>query len=93
MNKNDVFAPGLESAEELYNARVTRILTVDFPRFFAVLTCLRSETGTLGPAGGVLNSTVVPQVEVVVPEGACRKKIRLGLQVCPVLSLSMFSLF
>lgn len=35
----------------------------------------------IGPEGGVLSSTLVPQVQAVFPEGALTKKIRVGLQV------------
>ena len=31
--------------------------------------------------GGVVNSTVVPQVQAVFPQGALTKKIKVGLQV------------
>lgn len=32
-------------------------------------------------SGGVVNSTVVPQVQAVFPHGALTKKIKVGLQV------------
>ena len=32
-------------------------------------------------SGGVVNSTVVPQVQAVFPQGALTKKIKVGLQV------------
>ena len=72
----------LESAEELYHRRITRILTTDFPRYFALVTRIRQETKMVGPEGGLLSSTVVPQVQAVFPEGAIVKTIRVGLQVC-----------
>ena len=71
----------LESAEELYNKRITRILTSDFPHYFAVVTRIRQETKTIGPEAGMLSSTVVPQVQAVFPEGSLTKKIKVGLQV------------
>ncbi len=71
----------LESAEELYNKRITRILTQDFPHYFAVVTRIRQETKTIGPESGMLSSTVVPQVQAVFPEGSLTKKIKVGLQV------------
>lgn len=37
----------------------------------------------MGPEGGLLSSTVVPQVQAIFPEGALTKKIRVGLQVGP----------
>ena len=35
----------------------------------------------VGPEGGMVSSTVVPQVQAIFPEGALTKKIRVGLQV------------
>ena len=35
----------------------------------------------IGYEGGVLSSTVVPQVQAVLPEGTLTKPIRVGLQV------------
>ena len=72
----------LESAEELYQKRITRILTTDFPQYFAIVTRIRQENNTIGPNGGMLSSTVVPQVQAVFPEGSLTKKIKVGLQVC-----------
>merc|ERR1712142_274370 len=71
----------LESAEELYNKRITRILTTDFPQYFAVVSRIRQETKVLGPESGILSSTVVPQVQVVFPERSLTKKIKVGLQI------------
>jgi len=82
---NDVWWCGwfvdLESAEELYQKRITRILTSDFPHYFAVVTRVRQESNTVGPAGGMIASTVIPQVQAVFPEGALTKHIKVGLQV------------
>ena len=80
----------LESAEELYNKRITRILTSDFPNYFAVVTRIRQETKSIGPESGMLSSTVVPQVQAVFPEGSLTKKIKVGLQVS--IHTSSFSL-
>ena len=71
----------LESAEELYQKRITRILATDFPHYFAIVTRIRQETNNIGPEGGMLSSTVVPQVQAVFPEGSLTKKIKVGLQV------------
>ena len=71
----------LESAEDLYQKRITRILTTDFPQYFAVVTRIRQEKNMIGNEGGMLSSTVVPQVQAVFPEGALNKKINVGLQV------------
>lgn len=80
----------LESAEELYHRRVTRILTTTFPRYFAIVTSILSETSVLGPTGGVVSSHIYPKIEALVPEGAFTKKIKLSLQVRKI---SMFLTF
>jgi len=71
----------LESAEELYQRRVTRILTSDFPKYFAVVTRVRHDTALLGPDGGTMSSQVNPQVQAVFPHTALTKPIKVGLQV------------
>lgn len=73
----------VESAEELQAKRIARILTTDFPRYFAVVSRVRQESSNVGPAGGVLSSTVVPQVQAVFTEGALTKNIKVGLNVSP----------
>lgn len=35
----------------------------------------------IGPEGGMVSSSVVPQVQAVFPQGALTKKIKVGLQV------------
>jgi len=35
----------------------------------------------IGPEGGMVSSTVVPQVQAIFPDGALTKKIKVGLQV------------
>ena len=71
----------LETAEELYQRRITRIITTDFPQYFAVVTRIREESSYVGREGGMLSSTVVPQVQAQFPEGALTKQIKVGLQV------------
>jgi len=71
----------LESAEDLYQRRVTRILTNDFPVYFALVTRIRQESKVIGMDGGLISSTVVPQVQAVFPDGAIQKSIRVGVQV------------
>ncbi|XP_047516437.1 ankyrin-2-like isoform X6 [Pieris napi] len=61
-------------------ARVTRILTHDFPQYFAVISRIRQEVHAIGPEGGMVSSSVVPQVQAVFPQGALTKKIKVGLQ-------------
>ncbi len=56
-------------------------MTTDFPQYFAVITRIRQEVHAIGPEGGMVSSTVVPQVQAIFPEGALTKKIKVGLQV------------
>ena len=67
--------------EDLNTSRITRILTTDFPQYFAIISRIRQEVHAIGPEGGVVNSSVVPQVQAVFPQGALTKKIKVGLQV------------
>lgn len=83
----------LETAEELYQKRITRILTTDFPQYFAIVTRVRQESSTIGPDGGMISSTVVPQVQAVFPEGSLTKHIKVGLQVVTSPLLHFVSLF
>ncbi|XP_064457857.1 uncharacterized protein LOC135368469 isoform X18 [Ornithodoros turicata] len=74
----------LTALEDLHTNRITRILTTDFPQYFAVVTRSRQEVHAIGPEGGLVSSTVVPQVQAIFPEGALTKKIRVGLQAQPI---------
>ncbi|XP_061665092.1 ankyrin-2-like isoform X5 [Syngnathoides biaculeatus] len=74
----------LDSQEELQKKRICRIITRDLPQYFAVVSRIRQDGILIGPEGGVLSSTVVPQVQAVFPEGALTKRIRVGLQAQPV---------
>ena len=78
------FEGPLESNEELRERRIFRILTYEFPAYFALVTRIRQESALIGSEGGVISSTVVSQVQAVFPENALQKKIRVGLQVHPV---------
>uniref|UniRef100_A0A673ANV0 Ankyrin 2a, neuronal n=1 Tax=Sphaeramia orbicularis TaxID=375764 RepID=A0A673ANV0_9TELE len=73
----------LDSPEELEKKRICRIITRDFPQYFAVVSRIKQDSHLIGPEGGVLSSTLVPQVQAVFPEGALTKKIRVGLQAQP----------
>lgn len=66
---------------EFSSNRITRIVTTDFPNYFAIVTRIRQEVHAVGPEGGIITSTVVPQVQAIFPEGALTKKIKVGLQV------------
>ncbi|XP_075697272.1 ankyrin-3 isoform X5 [Rhinoderma darwinii] len=74
----------LDSTEELEQKRICRIVTKDFPQYFAVVSRIKQESNQIGPEGGILKSTTVPQVQASFPEGALTKKIRVGLQAQPV---------
>ncbi|XP_030277472.1 ankyrin-2 isoform X3 [Sparus aurata] len=74
----------LDSPEELEKKRICRIITRDFPQYFAVVSRIKQDSHFIGPEGGVLSSTLVPQVQAVFPEGALTKKIRVGLQAQPI---------
>ena len=60
--KKDDFLLDGTPLEDLNTNRITRILTTDFPQYFAVITRIRQELHTIGPDGGLVNSSVVPQV-------------------------------
>ncbi|CAH8617398.1 unnamed protein product [Schistosoma intercalatum] len=72
------------SFEELRAKSIHRILTYDLPQYFALITRIKQELILIGPEGGTLTSTVVPDVHVRFPQGALQKRIRVGLQVHPV---------
>ncbi|KAM6076718.1 ankyrin-2 isoform 2-T2 [Chlamydotis macqueenii] len=74
----------LDAPEELEKKRICRIITRDFPQYFAVVSRIKQDSNLIGPEGGVLSSTVVPQVQAVFPEGALTKRIRVGLQAQPM---------
>nr|CAD7195407.1 unnamed protein product [Timema douglasi] len=79
---NDSFeGEELSALEEVNAGRTTRILTTDFPQYFAVVSRIRQEVHAIGPEGGMVSSSVVPQVQAVFPQGALTKKIKVGLQV------------
>lgn len=71
----------LKQIEDLKTSRIERILTLDFPQYFAIVSRLRQEIHPVGPEGGVMSSTVVPQVQALFPPSALTKRIKVGLQV------------
>lgn len=75
------FILDLDTPEELERKRICRIITRDFPQYFAAVSRIKQDSHLIGPEGGILSSTVVPQVQAVFPEGALTKRIRVGLQV------------
>ncbi|XP_049532943.1 ankyrin-3-like isoform X1 [Anopheles darlingi] len=82
---NECFEPeDLAQLDELGGGRICRFVTYDFPQYFAVISRIRQEVHAIGPEGGMVSSTVVPQVQAVFPQGALTKKIKVGLQAQPI---------
>lgn len=71
----------INQLDESSGGRICRFVTYDFPQYFAVVSRIRQEVHAIGPEGGMVSSTVVPQVQAVFPQGALTKKIKVGLQV------------
>lgn len=85
-----LFCVDLRQLEDLQTNRITRIVTVDFPQYLAVVSRIRQELHAIGPEGGVVSSTAVPQVQALFPQNALTKKIRVGLQVNTFLAVETF---
>jgi ankyrin len=64
--------------------RLTRIITNDFPKYFALVTRIKQEVHAVNEFGGMISSTVVPKAQAVFPEKALQKKIKLSLQAMPI---------
>ncbi|XP_076175196.1 uncharacterized protein LOC143150636 isoform X2 [Ptiloglossa arizonensis] len=63
-----------------HSGRITRIITTDFPQYFATVTRIKQEVHVIGAEGGILISSVANHVQAVFPPGALTKKIKVGLQ-------------
>ncbi|XP_070157732.1 ankyrin-2 isoform X2 [Polyergus mexicanus] len=63
-----------------HSGRITRIITTDFPQYFAIVTRIKQEVHVIGAEGGILISSVANHVQAVFPAGALTKKIKVGLQ-------------
>ncbi|XP_043938927.1 ankyrin-1 isoform X2 [Protopterus annectens] len=74
----------LESIEDLERKRVHRIVTTDFPLYFAVVSRIQQDCNQIGPEGGVLKSKLVPMVQATFPDAAITKKVKLELQAQPI---------
>ncbi|KAL3317692.1 Ankyrin-2 [Cichlidogyrus casuarinus] len=74
------FFNNVTPSAELAKRRIHRIMTYDLPRYFALVSRIRQEMILIGPEGGVLSSSVVPQVQAMFPQGALTKNIRVGLE-------------
>jgi ankyrin len=70
----------LQQLDDLHTSRITRILTNDFPMYFAVVTRIRQEVHCVGPEGGVILSSVVSRVQGIFPDGSLTKTIKVSLQ-------------
>ncbi|XP_055383981.1 ankyrin-3 isoform X2 [Condylostylus longicornis] len=84
LNEIEQTGDALNPLEDLHTNRIIRIVTHDFPHFFAVISRIRQEVHAIGPDGGTVSSVAVPQVQAIFPEHALTKKIRVGLQAQPV---------
>ncbi|UJR30690.1 hypothetical protein I4U23_018211 [Adineta vaga] len=81
----DVFdSEGLENIEQLSSRRITRIITNDFPRYFALVTRLRQEAHFVDEHGGLLISSIIPTCQAHIPDKALQKRIRVSLHVLPI---------
>lgn len=86
-NQND------SDSSSLMQTNVLRIITTDFPRYFALVSRVKQETHAISEIGGVISSTVVPKAQAVFPEKALQKKIKLSLQAMPVKNEIVHKLF
>ncbi|CAL8071610.1 unnamed protein product [Calicophoron daubneyi] len=74
----------VEPSSSLRERRIHRILTYDFPQYFALISRFRQEINMIGADGGVMTSSVDPRVQAIFPPGALQKRIRVGLQAQPI---------
>ncbi|XP_068973316.1 ankyrin-2-like isoform X3 [Bombus flavifrons] len=74
---NTPYDPQMSAA---HSGRITRIITTDFPQYFAIITRIKQEVHVIGAEGGILTSSVANDVQAVFPPGALTKKIKVGLQ-------------
>lgn len=81
---------GIDSADESIlsslsqdqkERRLTRIVTHEFPQYFAIISRVRQQSHTVGPDGLTVSSDSVPKVQAIFTEGALTKRIKIGLQV------------
>ncbi len=72
--------------DDLHSRRITRIITHDFPRFFALITRIRQEVHFIDEQGGLLTSSIIPAIQAHIPEKALQKRIRVSLHVLPIAS-------
>lgn len=68
--------------EDLRTPRIVRILTTDFPQYFAIVTRIKQDVHVVGPDACMVTTTSNDNVQAFFPAGALTKKIKVGLQVC-----------
>jgi hypothetical protein len=66
---------------EYQSGTMARIVTKDFPLYFAVVSRPRINSAIIATGGGVVSSKVVPQVQAVFPPDAVARNTKVGLQV------------
>lgn len=64
--------------------RLTRIITNEFPQYFAIISRVKQQIHLVGADGLTVNSNSVPKVQATFTEGALTKRIKIGLQVSEV---------
>ena len=71
--------------EEQLGENVHRIITHEFPRYFALVSRPKVEYGMVGPTGGLLTVNALgKQAIATFPEQALVKTIKVALQALPV---------
>ncbi|TMW46790.1 hypothetical protein DOY81_008130, partial [Sarcophaga bullata] len=76
----------LSPLEDLRTNRIIRIVTRNFPHFFAVVSRIRQEVHAIGSDGGTVSSQAVPQAQPVDLNGCC-KLLGQGVAVSPVVTV------
>lgn len=72
---------GAADKQQQQQRRLTRIVTTEFPQYFAIISRIRQEVHTVGPEGSTVDSQIVPKVQAIFTDGALTKRIKIGLQV------------
>lgn len=81
LNQTQASSSGGGGGKEEKQSRLTRIVTNEFPQYFAIISRVRQQVHPVGPEGSTVNSQVVPRVQAIFTEGALTKRIKIGLQV------------
>ena len=83
---------GGDSNLQQQEKRLTRIVTNEFPQYFAIISRIRQDVHSVGPDGLAVDSQVVPRVQAIFTDGALTKRIKIGLQVRDLVSHLVVSL-